>query len=90
MEENILRQARVSKDLTQMELAKKLGFKTPQMVSNWERGLCHVPMALIGRFCKITGADSAAIKKSMVDSYFARLNKKVKSPKTKSEAKSEK
>ena len=35
-----LRDKREGANLSQFELAKKLGLKSAQMVSNWERGLC--------------------------------------------------
>ncbi|AZZ36768.1 hypothetical protein CIK05_08175 [Bdellovibrio sp. qaytius] len=38
-----LKQKRMSSDLTQGELAEKLGDVHVQFVSNWERGLCAPP-----------------------------------------------
>lgn len=40
---NFLKQKRVSKGLTQRELAEALGNLNSQFVSNWERGLCAPP-----------------------------------------------
>jgi transcriptional regulator with XRE-family HTH domain len=33
--------------LTQAEVAKCLKLSTPQMVSNWERGMCYPPLVLL-------------------------------------------
>jgi len=35
---------RVELNLTQAELAEELGFSSPQIVSNWERGICSPPL----------------------------------------------
>lgn len=34
----VLRQLRIEKELTQLELANKLGYKTKNTVSDWETG----------------------------------------------------
>jgi transcriptional regulator with XRE-family HTH domain len=36
----LLKDARINKAMTQMDLAEMLGYTSPQFVSNWERGLC--------------------------------------------------
>ena len=40
----LLRNARIKSGLTQMEIAKKLGYSSSQFVSNWERGEALPPM----------------------------------------------
>lgn len=40
---NYLKDKRVDAGLNQNEVAKSLGYKTAQFVSNWERGLCSPP-----------------------------------------------
>lgn len=37
------REKRVSAGLTQSDVAQALGYDTPQVVSNWERGVCEPP-----------------------------------------------
>lgn len=39
-----LKSRRIERGLTQAELAKALGYSSPQFVSNWERGLCLPPL----------------------------------------------
>ena len=39
-----LQEARVKSGLSQVELARKLSYSSPQFVSNWERGLCSPPV----------------------------------------------
>ncbi|MFN7905398.1 MAG: helix-turn-helix domain-containing protein [Pseudobdellovibrionaceae bacterium] len=36
--------ARSKSGLTQNDVAKALGYSTPQFISNWERGLSHPPL----------------------------------------------
>lgn len=37
-------QKRVDKGISQRDVASKLGYSSPQFVSNWERGLCAPPV----------------------------------------------
>lgn len=39
-----LRDARVKSGLSQADLSEQLGYTSPQIVSNWERGLCGAPL----------------------------------------------
>jgi transcriptional regulator with XRE-family HTH domain len=40
----MLAQARVNAGISQIALAKKMGYSSPQYVSNWERGICGPPL----------------------------------------------
>ena len=40
----LLKTARIESGLTQLEIAKKLGYSSSQFVSNWERGEALPPM----------------------------------------------
>ena len=42
-----LRQKRVDSGLSQLDVAKELGYSSPQFVSNWERGLVSPPLETI-------------------------------------------
>ncbi len=39
-----LAKARVESGLSQLQLARELGYTSPQYVSNWERGICGPPL----------------------------------------------
>jgi transcriptional regulator with XRE-family HTH domain len=39
-----LKAKRIKADLSQIEVAKKLGYTSPQFISNFERGLCAPPI----------------------------------------------
>lgn len=42
-----LHSKRVAAGLTQMAVANKLGYSTPQFISNWERGISQPPMTIL-------------------------------------------
>ncbi len=42
-----LRQKRLDSGLSQLDVAKVLGYSSPQFVSNWERGLVSPPLETI-------------------------------------------
>ena len=49
----LLKKARSEKGLSQAEVAKKLGYSSPQFISNWERGLASPPIPKLKKLCKI-------------------------------------
>lgn len=42
-----LRQKRLESGLSQLDVARELGYSSPQFVSNWERGLVSPPLETI-------------------------------------------
>lgn len=42
-----LRQKRLDSGLSQLDVARELGYSSPQFVSNWERGLVSPPLETI-------------------------------------------
>jgi transcriptional regulator with XRE-family HTH domain len=52
-----LAEKRMKAGVTQIELQKKLGYTSPQYISNWERGICAPPIHQLYDICKITKAD---------------------------------
>jgi len=52
-----LKDTRVHAGLSQMDVAKKLGFATPQFVSNWENGRSSPPMKHVDKICLIYSFD---------------------------------
>jgi transcriptional regulator with XRE-family HTH domain len=49
----LLKTQREKVNVTQAELAKKLGFSTGQFVSNWERGISNPPTHTFKKISKI-------------------------------------
>jgi transcriptional regulator with XRE-family HTH domain len=50
-----LKTAREKRNITQSELAKRLGYSTSQFISNWERGLCDPPLDAIPEISQFLG-----------------------------------
>ena len=48
-----LREKRERAGYTQSDIAQKLGYSTPQFISNFERGLCAPPMKNLKTFVKL-------------------------------------
>lgn len=54
---NYLYEKRIFKDITQGDLAKMLGYKSSQFISNWERGLAKPPPEALRKMIKILDLD---------------------------------
>lgn len=55
-----LKQKRISVGLSQRDVADKLGYSTPQFISNWERGVSQPPinsLKKLGDLYKISAED---------------------------------
>lgn len=48
-----LKQKRLNAGLSQGAVAKKLGYTSPQFVSNWERGLSEPPIGTLRKIASI-------------------------------------
>jgi transcriptional regulator with XRE-family HTH domain len=73
---------RLKRNITQLELSRKLGYTSPQFISNWERGLSSPPLAIMGQLCdilKISKRDMADLLmkeyKNRVDGAFSKRKK---------------
>jgi len=56
-----LTKARIKKGYTQMDVAKRLGYSTPQHISNWERNLCSPSLGALAKLKKIYGLNSEEV-----------------------------
>ena len=48
-----LKDRRVAAGLTQSDVARRLGYSSPQFVSNWERGLANPPVFILRDLTKM-------------------------------------
>jgi transcriptional regulator with XRE-family HTH domain len=71
--QTFLYDSRVAAGLTQMEVASKLGYKSPQFVSNWERGLSSPPITIVMILSDMYGVDEQELFDLMVKSSLARV-----------------
>jgi transcriptional regulator with XRE-family HTH domain len=53
VENNLFKTKRLELGLSQSQVANKLGFSSPQFVSNWERGLALPPIVCLPELLKL-------------------------------------
>lgn len=75
----LIKNSRVSKDMTQSHLAAALGYKSPQFVSIFERGRAEVPPVIIGKLVQLLGLPEEKIKKFLIDRYSNKLKDEIQS-----------
>jgi transcriptional regulator with XRE-family HTH domain len=68
-----LKKARAEHGLTQGDIAKKLGYTTPQFVSNWERGLSVPPLDALPKLSKILDIEQDKLVNLVFDARILRL-----------------
>lgn len=64
---SLLKDKRVEKGITQMALARELGYSSPQFVSNWERGMCSPAFDTLPVICKMLGIPKKEIIEIILD-----------------------
>ena len=67
--------------LTQMELAKRLGYSTPQFVSIMERGEGKIPLSTVGSLIKILRLPEGEIFDILLDTYKNQIKKEIRAGK---------
>lgn len=74
-----LQNARTQKGLTQNEVARILGYKSPQFISNAERGLCRLPLEAISRLVKLYEMDVEVVIRNFLKAHEAHYRKAFRS-----------
>lgn len=69
----ILREMRREAGLSQGQVSKKLGFTSPQFVSNWERSLVSIPSRHVLKIAKLYKVNPSKLINPMVAEYRERL-----------------
>lgn len=64
-----LQRARVASGISQAEAAKRLGYTTPQFISNWERGLALPPLYALPELVEVYGIHSHELIEAMDEFY---------------------
>jgi transcriptional regulator with XRE-family HTH domain len=70
-----LKEKRVVAGLTQSEVARKLGYSSPQFVSNWERGLANPPVFVLRDLTKMYKVSADSMFDLLVDDVKAELHR---------------
>lgn len=84
----LFRAERMKVGLSQGKVCRTLGYSTPQYLSNFERGLCSMPLEKLKRMIEMYDMDGETVVKLMLDlqSKFLRTQLVSKSRKTKMRA----
>jgi transcriptional regulator with XRE-family HTH domain len=78
----IAKEYRERSGLTQAELSVKLGYKTAQFVSKYERGESPIPTKTLGQLILILGIPEKAIIKLLIEAYKSELSEGISIGKT--------
>ena len=78
-----IRDYRIKADMSQLQLAERLGYDSPQFVSLFERNLSKVPLETLGELIVILKIPDAAIRKQLLDFYKQEMNFKIETGKQK-------
>lgn len=62
------------KNYSQSELSEMLGYKNGQFISNVERGLCSIPLKMMGKVSEILGISPEELKKSVLKDHEETLS----------------
>ena len=68
-----LKKLRLARGLSQTEVAKKLGYSSPQFISNWERGLASPPVKVLKRLAALYETDSNQLFNMVVKAAESRM-----------------
>lgn len=71
----MVKQAREKAGITQAQLAKELGFTSPQYVSNLERGITNMSPESLGLICFILKMPDSEIIKMLSKEHLEELKK---------------
>ncbi len=69
----LIKQCRIKSDLTQLELAEKLGYKTAQFISLMELDKSKIPPKTIGKLVTIINLPKDRVVKIILNSYKENL-----------------
>jgi transcriptional regulator with XRE-family HTH domain len=73
----MIRTAREGKRMSQIELAKILGYGSPQFVSLFERGVSKVPLDTLGLLAEVLDLDDGKLIKLLVADFKKRLLREI-------------
>lgn len=68
-----LKKKRIEANLTQFEVATKLGYNNSQLISNVERGLCGLPLNKLSTLAKIYSLDKRQLADILLEINRAKI-----------------
>ena len=73
----LLKASRIRVRLSQTELATKLRYVSPQIVSNWERAIVTPPIDTLPKLCTILDLPIDEVKSTLVKIFEKNLNQRI-------------
>lgn len=70
-----LRDKRTAAQLTQRDIAKEMGYTSPQFISNWERGLTAPPLMTLKKLIKMYKCDAKEVYDFIAEEQLKILRK---------------
>ena len=77
MIQDYLYDLRRKKDVTQIEVAKELGYDNPQSISHWERGIATPPFKKVRPLLKFLRGNLDTYKQMLRDDLERRIIKEI-------------
>ena len=75
---DFLAEKRTELGISQIALARELGYSSPQYVSNWERALCGPPLDKLFDLSRILKIDPSIFMKMILDDTQKYLSKELR------------
>lgn len=73
----LIRNYRQDKEMTQLDLAKKLGYDSTQFISLFERGVSKVPHNILGKLIVILGIPEKLVLQILIKDYETSLKSEI-------------
>lgn len=74
---SLIRNYRQDKEMTQLDLAKKLGYDSTQFISLFERGVSKVPHNILGQLIVILGIPEKMVLQILIKDYEVSLKSEI-------------
>lgn len=74
---HFLKDVREQADLTQADVSEKLGYTSPQFISNIERGISVVPLKTLARMVSLYKVNPESVAKIILESQRKLLREKL-------------
>ena len=72
-----LKQARTSQGLSQKDVANKLGYKSAQFISNWERGVSYPPISVLQKLADIFRIPVESVYNAVLEQHIQEMTNKI-------------
>lgn len=73
-----LKQKRQKAGLSQSDVARKLGYMTPQFISNWERGVSDPPISTLKKLAEMYGINVEELFELTLNHIVAKVTLKMR------------